>query len=110
MGVPWRSRLVLIELKRSRYGALSPRQRALHERLENAGFPVTVRERRRWGAMRTDPGRRAAQKPAEARRPLTSSPRAPNKPSCTTLATMRAAWLAARWKARQRDRTLYGNS
>jgi hypothetical protein len=42
LGVAWRSRLVLIELKRERYGALSPAQRALHPRLEVAGFPVTT--------------------------------------------------------------------
>jgi hypothetical protein len=42
MGVAWRSRLVLIELKRSRYGVLSKAQRELHPRLENAGFPVEV--------------------------------------------------------------------
>jgi hypothetical protein len=42
MGVFWRGRLVLLELKRSRGGQLSPAQRALHPRLEAAGFPVAV--------------------------------------------------------------------
>lgn len=42
MGVAWRSRLVLIELKRSRYGVISARQRDLHGKLEEAGFPVTI--------------------------------------------------------------------
>lgn len=42
IGVFWRSRVVLIELKRSRYGALSPAQRSLHPRLAGAGFPVVV--------------------------------------------------------------------
>jgi hypothetical protein len=40
--VAWRSRLVLIELKRSRYGVISATQRTLHARLEEAGFPVTI--------------------------------------------------------------------
>ena len=38
----WRSRLVLIELKRSRYGVISAKQRELHDKLESAGFPVTI--------------------------------------------------------------------
>jgi hypothetical protein len=38
----WRGRVVLLELKRSRGGQLSPAQRALHPRLEAAGFPVAV--------------------------------------------------------------------
>ena len=42
MGVFWQSRIVLLELKRSRGGQLSPAQRALHPRLEAAGFPVQV--------------------------------------------------------------------
>ena len=42
MAVLWRSRMVLIELKRSRYGQLSAAQRELHPRLEATGFPVTV--------------------------------------------------------------------
>jgi hypothetical protein len=42
MGVFWQSRVVLLELKRSRGGQLSPAQRALHPRLEAAGFPVAV--------------------------------------------------------------------
>jgi hypothetical protein len=33
---------VLLELKRSRGGQLSPAQKALHPRLEAAGFPVAV--------------------------------------------------------------------
>ena len=41
-GVFWRGRLVLLELKRSRGGHLSPAQKALHPRLEAAGFPVAV--------------------------------------------------------------------
>ena len=41
-GVFWRGRLVLLELKRSRGGQLSPAQKALHPRLEAAGFPVCV--------------------------------------------------------------------
>jgi hypothetical protein len=42
LGIFWRSRVVLLELKRSRYGVLSKAQRELHPRLENAGFPVEV--------------------------------------------------------------------
>jgi hypothetical protein len=42
MGVFWRGRLVLLELKRSRGGQLSPAQKALHPRLADAGFPVAV--------------------------------------------------------------------
>lgn len=42
IGIFWRSRVVLLELKRSRYGVLSKAQRELHPRLENAGFPVEV--------------------------------------------------------------------
>ena len=38
----WHGRVVLLELKRSRGGQLSPAQRALHPRLEAAGFPVAV--------------------------------------------------------------------
>jgi hypothetical protein len=38
----WRSRVVLLELKRSRYGQVSAVQRELHERLEHAGFPVEI--------------------------------------------------------------------
>jgi hypothetical protein len=41
-GIFWRSRVVLLELKRSRGGQLSPAQKALHPRLEAAGFPVAV--------------------------------------------------------------------
>jgi hypothetical protein len=41
-GVFWRGRLVLLELKRSRGGQLSPAQKALHPRLADAGFPVAV--------------------------------------------------------------------
>jgi hypothetical protein len=42
LGIAYRSRLVLIELKRSRYGVVSKTQRELHDKLENAGFPVTI--------------------------------------------------------------------
>jgi hypothetical protein len=42
MGVFWQSRIVLLELKRSRGGQLSPAQKALHPRLADAGFPVAV--------------------------------------------------------------------
>jgi hypothetical protein len=42
LGVFWRGRVVLLELKRSRGGALSPAQKALHPRLEATGFPVVV--------------------------------------------------------------------
>ena len=42
IGIFYRSRVVLIELKRSRYGQVSQAQRALHARLEEAGFPVTI--------------------------------------------------------------------
>jgi hypothetical protein len=42
MAIFYRSRLVLLELKRERHGALSPAQRALHPRLADAGFPVAV--------------------------------------------------------------------
>ena len=42
LGIAWRSRWVLLELKRERHGALSKAQRELHPRLEEAGFPVTV--------------------------------------------------------------------
>jgi hypothetical protein len=42
LGVFYRGRVVLLELKRSRYGALSPAQRVLHPRLSDAGFPVVV--------------------------------------------------------------------
>jgi hypothetical protein len=38
----WRGRCVLLELKRHRYGSLSPAQKALHTRLSHAGFPVAV--------------------------------------------------------------------
>jgi hypothetical protein len=38
----WRGRVVLLELKRSRGGQLSPAQKVLHPRLEAAGFPVQV--------------------------------------------------------------------
>jgi hypothetical protein len=41
-GVFWRGVVVLLELKRSRGGQLSPAQKALHPRLEAAGFPVRV--------------------------------------------------------------------
>lgn len=41
-GVFWRGTLVLLELKRERLGACSPAQRALHPRMEAAGFPVVV--------------------------------------------------------------------
>jgi hypothetical protein len=41
-GVFWHGRVVLLELKRSRGGQLSPAQKALHPRLEAAGFPVAV--------------------------------------------------------------------
>jgi hypothetical protein len=42
VGILWRGRLVLLELKRARHGTLSPAQRALHPRLAEAGFPVAV--------------------------------------------------------------------
>ena len=42
LGVFYRSKVVLLELKRSRYGVISKAQLALHHRLEEAGFPVTV--------------------------------------------------------------------
>jgi hypothetical protein len=42
MGVFWRGRAVLLELKRERGGYLSPAQRELHPRLAGAGFPVAV--------------------------------------------------------------------
>ena len=42
MGVFWRGRVVLLELKRERGGVLSPAQRDLHPRLAAAGFPVAV--------------------------------------------------------------------
>ena len=42
LGVFWRGRLVLLELKRERGGYLSPAQRELHPRLAAAGFPVCV--------------------------------------------------------------------
>jgi hypothetical protein len=42
LGIAFRSRLILIELKRSRYGQVSAVQRELHARLEDAGFPVVV--------------------------------------------------------------------
>lgn len=42
MGVFYNGRVVLLELKRSRGGYLSPAQRALHPRLEAAGHPVAV--------------------------------------------------------------------
>jgi hypothetical protein len=42
LAVFFRGRLVLLELKRSRGGQLSPAQKALHPRLEAAGFPVQV--------------------------------------------------------------------
>ena len=42
IGVWWHGRVVLLELKRERLGALSPAQRALHPRLEATGFPVCV--------------------------------------------------------------------
>jgi hypothetical protein len=42
VGIWWRGRVVLLELKRGRGGALSEAQRALHPRLEAAGFPVAV--------------------------------------------------------------------
>lgn len=42
IGVLWDGRLALLELKRSRYGCLSPAQRALHPRLAAAGHPVSV--------------------------------------------------------------------
>ena len=42
MGVFWQSRIVFLELKRSRGGQLSPAQKLLHPRLEAAGFPVAV--------------------------------------------------------------------
>lgn len=38
----WRGRAVFMELKRARHGTLSPAQRALHPRLEAAGFPVAI--------------------------------------------------------------------
>jgi hypothetical protein len=42
LAIFFRGRLVLLELKRSRGGQLSPAQKALHPRLEAAGFPVQV--------------------------------------------------------------------
>lgn len=42
MGVFYRGRVVLLELKRQHYGTLSPVQRILHPRLALAGFPVSV--------------------------------------------------------------------
>ena len=42
IGVLWRGRLVLLELKRSRGGQLSPAQKLLHPRLDATGFPVAV--------------------------------------------------------------------
>lgn len=42
IGIFYRSTVVLIELKRSRYGVVSKVQRELHERLEHAGFPVEI--------------------------------------------------------------------
>jgi hypothetical protein len=42
MGVFYRGRVALLELKRRRYGRLSEAQAALHPRLAAAGFPVTV--------------------------------------------------------------------
>ena len=41
-GVFWRSRAVLLELKRQRGGVLSGAQKDLHPRLATAGFPVVV--------------------------------------------------------------------
>ena len=38
----WRGRVVLLELKRSRGGQLSPAQKELHPRLAANGFPVVV--------------------------------------------------------------------
>jgi hypothetical protein len=38
----YRGKVVLIELKRSRDGHLSPAQQALHPRLAEAGFPVQI--------------------------------------------------------------------
>jgi len=42
IGIALRSRLVLLELKRYRYGVVSKVQRDLHDRLEHAGFPVEI--------------------------------------------------------------------
>jgi len=42
IGVFWRGIVALIELKRERFGVLSPAQRSLHARLRAAGFPVAV--------------------------------------------------------------------
>jgi hypothetical protein len=42
LGIFYRGVVVLLELKRARYGVLSPAQRALHPRLLHAGFPVAV--------------------------------------------------------------------
>jgi hypothetical protein len=42
MGVFFRGRAVLLELKRQRGGYLSDAQKALHPRLAAAGFPVAV--------------------------------------------------------------------
>lgn len=42
LGVFWHRTVVLIELKRSRDGHLSPAQQALHPRLAEAGFPVQI--------------------------------------------------------------------
>jgi len=42
LGVFWRERVALIELKRERFGVLSPAQRGLHRRLADAGFRVAV--------------------------------------------------------------------
>ena len=41
-GVFWRKRVALLELKRARGGVLSPAQKLLHPRLDEAGFPVAV--------------------------------------------------------------------
>jgi hypothetical protein len=42
LGIWWRGKLVLIELKRERCGVLSPKQRELHAKLAAADFPVVV--------------------------------------------------------------------
>jgi hypothetical protein len=42
LGVLWRGKVVLLELKRERGGVLSPAQKALHPKLAAAGFPVAV--------------------------------------------------------------------
>ena len=42
LGVFWNERVAFVELKRERGGYLSPEQKAVHQRLAAAGFPVAV--------------------------------------------------------------------